>query len=106
MDNFDTVSLKGNENIVGKNIIYKSHIVIKLCKNDKYGKITDACVLLLFLLVTFIGSMLAIGCYLSYINQQNLELLIITFITISFVNFILGIVLFWTMGKAFVYKPK
>lgn len=106
MDKFDTVSLEGNENIVGKNIIYKSHIVIELCRDDKYGKITDTCMVLLFLLLTFIGSLLAIGCYLGCTNPKYLELLIISLLIISFVNFLLGITLFWLMRRISSYKPK
>ena len=77
MDNFETVKQDGNDNVIGKNIIYKSHIEINIYYNDRHQTVTDSRVIFYYLLVVFLLSLVSTELYLNYISQLHSYLIII-----------------------------
>lgn len=77
MDNFDAVKIEGTENIVGKNIAYKNHVVINIYTIHKVKAVTDTFFLLLFLLIGFIGTLFAIESYFHHDKPAHSHLVFI-----------------------------
>lgn len=76
MDNFETVNIDGKENVVGKNIIYKSRIIVNIY-NENISRVSSSYLFLIFLLMGFVGSLISTEIYLNYIQKSDFHLIFI-----------------------------